>query len=172
MLSERVAGWLATLDAPDFVVAHGGILRALLHLLAGLPPHDAPHLAVPQDRVILFTAQRGADDLSLTRPLPSRLRHWRNRRPHMSHNTFGHLFRVTTWGESHGPAIGCVVDGCPPSIPISEAEIQALSRQAPARAVALHHAAARAGRGEDPLRRVRGRDDRRPGHHRHADRAA
>jgi chorismate synthase len=42
----------------------------------------------------------------------------------MSHNTFGHLFRVTTWGESHGPAIGCVVDGCPPRIPISEAEIQ------------------------------------------------
>jgi len=42
----------------------------------------------------------------------------------MSHNTFGHLFRVTTWGESHGPAIGCVVDGCPPRIPITEAEIQ------------------------------------------------
>jgi chorismate synthase len=42
----------------------------------------------------------------------------------MSHNTFGHLFRVTTWGESHGPAIGCVVDGCPPRISISEAEIQ------------------------------------------------
>ncbi|MBN8996734.1 MAG: chorismate synthase [Rhizobiales bacterium] len=42
----------------------------------------------------------------------------------MSHNTFGHLFRVTTWGESHGPAIGCVVDGCPPRIPLSEAEIQ------------------------------------------------
>ena len=42
----------------------------------------------------------------------------------MSHNTFGHLFRVTTWGESHGPAIGCVVDGCPPKIPITEAEIQ------------------------------------------------
>ncbi len=42
----------------------------------------------------------------------------------MSHNTFGHLFRVTTWGESHGAAIGCVVDGCPPRIPISEAEIQ------------------------------------------------
>jgi chorismate synthase len=34
----------------------------------------------------------------------------------MSHNTFGHLFRVTTWGESHGPALGCVVDGCPPGI--------------------------------------------------------
>jgi len=42
----------------------------------------------------------------------------------MSHNTFGHLFRVTTWGESHGPAIGAVVDGCPPGIPVSEAEIQ------------------------------------------------
>ena len=42
----------------------------------------------------------------------------------MSHNTFGHLFRITTWGESHGPAIGCVVDGCPPGIPISEDEIQ------------------------------------------------
>lgn len=42
----------------------------------------------------------------------------------MSHNTFGHLFRVTTFGESHGPAIGCVVDGCPPLIPISEEEIQ------------------------------------------------
>ncbi|MBA3517262.1 MAG: chorismate synthase [Rhizobiales bacterium] len=42
----------------------------------------------------------------------------------MSHNSFGHLFSVTTWGESHGPAIGCVVDGCPPRIPITEAEIQ------------------------------------------------
>jgi chorismate synthase len=44
----------------------------------------------------------------------------------MSHNTFGHLFRVTTWGESHGPAIGCVVDGCPPLIPLTEADIQPL----------------------------------------------
>ncbi|HEY6440497.1 MAG TPA: chorismate synthase [Acetobacteraceae bacterium] len=42
----------------------------------------------------------------------------------MSHNSFGHLFRVTTWGESHGPAIGCVVDGCPPRISLSEADIQ------------------------------------------------
>ncbi len=42
----------------------------------------------------------------------------------MSHNTFGHLFRVTTWGESHGAAIGCVVDGCPPLIPLSEDDIQ------------------------------------------------
>ena len=43
----------------------------------------------------------------------------------MSHNTFGHLFRVTTWGESHGPAIGAVVDGCPPGIALDAAEIQA-----------------------------------------------
>ena len=42
----------------------------------------------------------------------------------MSHNTFGHLFRVTTWGESHGPALGCVVDGCPPGIAFKLADIQ------------------------------------------------
>ncbi len=42
----------------------------------------------------------------------------------MSHNTFGHLFRFTTWGESHGPALGVVVDGCPPGIPISAEIIQ------------------------------------------------
>ena len=42
----------------------------------------------------------------------------------MSHNSFGHLFRFTTWGESHGPAIGCVVDGCPPRIDLTETDIQ------------------------------------------------
>ncbi|MBV8912341.1 MAG: chorismate synthase, partial [Acetobacteraceae bacterium] len=42
----------------------------------------------------------------------------------MSFNSFGHLFRVTTWGESHGPAIGCVVDGCPPRLRLSEVDIQ------------------------------------------------
>ena len=42
----------------------------------------------------------------------------------MSFNSFGHLFRFTTWGESHGPAIGCVVDGVPPRIALSEADIQ------------------------------------------------
>jgi chorismate synthase len=42
----------------------------------------------------------------------------------MSHNTFGHLFRVTTFGESHGVAIGCVIDGCPPQIPLTVEEIQ------------------------------------------------
>jgi len=42
----------------------------------------------------------------------------------MSLNTFGHLLRFTTWGESHGPAIGAVVDGCPPGLTLSEADIQ------------------------------------------------
>lgn len=42
----------------------------------------------------------------------------------MSHNTFGHLFRVTTFGESHGPMIGGVVDGCPPGVRLDMAAIQ------------------------------------------------
>ena len=42
----------------------------------------------------------------------------------MSINSFGHLFRVTTWGESHGPALGATVDGCPPNIPVDEAMLQ------------------------------------------------
>lgn len=50
----------------------------------------------------------------------------------MSHNTFGHLFRVTTWGESHGAALGCVVDGCPPGIRFTRDDIQAeLDRRRP-----------------------------------------
>ena len=50
----------------------------------------------------------------------------------MSHNTFGHLFRVTTWGESHGAALGCVVDGMPPGIRFTLADIQAeLDRRRP-----------------------------------------
>ena len=42
----------------------------------------------------------------------------------MSINSFGHLFRLTTWGESHGPAIGCVVDGCPPRLDLDESWVQ------------------------------------------------
>ena len=42
----------------------------------------------------------------------------------MSFNTFGHLFRVTTFGESHGPALGCVIDGCPPRLPLAVEDIQ------------------------------------------------
>ena len=54
----------------------------------------------------------------------------------MSGNTFGTLFRITTWGESHGPAVGVVVDGCPPKIPLDESVIQAmLDRRRPGQAV-------------------------------------
>ena len=42
----------------------------------------------------------------------------------MSWNSFGRLLRLTTWGESHGPAIGCVLDGCPPGLPLREEHIQ------------------------------------------------
>ncbi|MGI9390405.1 MAG: chorismate synthase [Boseongicola sp.] len=42
----------------------------------------------------------------------------------MSFNTYGHVFRVTTWGESHGPAIGATIDGCPPGVPLAEADLQ------------------------------------------------
>ena len=50
----------------------------------------------------------------------------------MSFNTFGKVFRFTTWGESHGPAIGCIVDGCPPNIALSEKDIQGdLNRRKP-----------------------------------------
>jgi len=42
----------------------------------------------------------------------------------MADNSFGSLFRFTTFGESHGPAIGCVVDGCPPGLTLSEADLQ------------------------------------------------
>ncbi|MEL7388911.1 MAG: chorismate synthase, partial [Pseudomonadota bacterium] len=42
----------------------------------------------------------------------------------MSFNTFGRMFRVTTWGESHGPALGATVDGCPPGVDVDEAFIQ------------------------------------------------
>jgi len=42
----------------------------------------------------------------------------------MSVNSFGHLFRVTTWGESHGPALGATVDGCPPNVPVEPEMLQ------------------------------------------------
>ncbi|MFH1597118.1 MAG: chorismate synthase [Pseudomonadota bacterium] len=50
----------------------------------------------------------------------------------MAGNTFGQVFRVTTWGESHGPAVGAVIDGCPPRLPLSAAQVQAeLARRRP-----------------------------------------
>ena len=61
----------------------------------------------------------------------------------MAGNTFGTHFTVTSFGESHGPAIGCVVDGCPPGIALAESDIQPdLDRRAP-RAEPPHDATAR-----------------------------
>ena len=59
----------------------------------------------------------------------------------MAGNSFGHLFRVTTWGESHGPEIGCVVDGVPPRIADHRGRYSALDGSAQTRSVALHDTA-------------------------------
>ena len=72
----------------------------------------------------------------------------------MSLNSFGHLFRVTTWGESHGPALGATVDGCPPGVTINEAMIQQwLDKRKPG-TEQIHHAAARSRSGENSFRRI------------------
>ena len=84
----------------------------------------------------------------------------------MSGNTLGRLFCVTSFGESHGPAIGCVVDGCPPGMALAGRRHPARPRPAQARHLAPRDPAPRVRRRGDPVRRVR-----RP-HHRHADRAA
>ena len=69
----------------------------------------------------------------------------------MSINSFGHLLRFTTWGESHGPAIGAVVDGCPPGIELDEAAIQQwLDRRRPGLSRAYQPAAG-ARQGADPV---------------------
>ena len=84
----------------------------------------------------------------------------------MAGNSFGTLFRFTTWGESHGPAIGCVVDGVPPRLPLAEADIQPwLDRRKPGQSRFTTQRREKRP-GQDPVRRVRGRD------HRHADPAA
>ena len=76
----------------------------------------------------------------------------------MSFNSFGRLLRFTTWGESHGPAIGAVVDGCPPGIALSEADIQPwLDKRRPGRAASRRSGASRPG--AHPLRHVRGAHD-------------
>jgi chorismate synthase len=79
----------------------------------------------------------------------------------MSFNTFGHIFRVTTWGESHGPALGATVDGCPPGVPVRRRR-SSTGSTAQARAEQVHHPAARGRRGRDPVGRVRGRLHRHP----------
>lgn len=84
----------------------------------------------------------------------------------MAGNSIGQLFRVTTFGESHGLALGCIVDGVPPGIELTEADLQHdLDRRRPGTS-RYNHAASRAGPGQNSFRRFR-----RP-HHRHQHRAA
>nr|WP_087910436.1 chorismate synthase [Croceicoccus marinus] len=80
----------------------------------------------------------------------------------MSVNSFGRVLRFTTWGESHGPALGAVVDGCPPRIALTERDIQPFMDARRPGHQPLHHPAARTGRGAHPVGRVRRAD------HRHA----
>jgi chorismate synthase len=55
----------------------------------------------------------------------------------MPGNTFGHLFKITTWGEFHGNAVGVVIDGCPPRLPLSDGDIQVmLDRRKPGGSIA------------------------------------
>lgn len=71
----------------------------------------------------------------------------------MAGNTIGQLFRVTTFGESHGLALGCIVDGVPPGIPLTEADLQHdLDRRRPG--TSLYYPAPRTGPGKNSLRRV------------------
>ena len=72
---------------------------------------------------------------------------------------FGQLFRISTWGESHGGGVGVVIDGCPPLLRIREARYPARSRPAPARAERNRHAARGGGPVRDSLGRVRGKND-------------
>ena len=58
----------------------------------------------------------------------------------MAGSTFGNIFKITTWGESHGKALGVVVDGCPAGLPLSEEEIQKyLDRRKPGTVLSLHN---------------------------------
>ena len=82
----------------------------------------------------------------------------------MSGNTFGKLFTVTTFGESHGPALGCIVDGCPPGLALSEADLQPdIDRRRTG--TSRHEPAARTRSGQDSFGCVRRADDGHPDRH-------
>ena len=82
----------------------------------------------------------------------------RKRRRIMGGNSFGSLFRITTWGESHGEALGVVIDGCPPRMELSEEDIQKeMDRRRPGQGKG-NEFQKRGRPGEDPFRSVRGDD--------------
>ena len=147
---------------------------------SGIRPCHARGRRAPADRAgRVFTFSRTSSSrvtrMHVARPFdpgPPRATTPRSRWKPMSFNTFGHLFRVTTFGESHGPAIGCVVDGCPPGIPLTEADIQPyLDKRRPGQSRFTTQR-----QEPDQVRILSGvfKDERdgRAGHHRHADRAA
>ena len=79
----------------------------------------------------------------------------------MAGNSFGAFFRVTTFGESHGVGVGCVIDGCPPLLALDEKRDSARFGSPQARPIKICHAAQRAGRGGNFIRRFRRENDRR-----------
>src|SRR5262245_48975471 len=86
--------------------------------------HVSPACPAARTRPASWTTATRSERLTASVCVSARppLQHGQSRK--MSHNTYGHLFRVTTWGESHGPAIGCVVDGCPPGLSLTPEFIQ------------------------------------------------
>lgn len=77
----------------------------------------------------LGSTHSGAAHRLLRNPIPSqRTQRQRALITHASGSTFGHSFRVTTFGESHGKGVGCVIDGVPPRLPITKEEIQVCSQ--------------------------------------------
>ena len=130
--------------ATPVAVTHGAIIRILRGLFLGLDWQGMNALDETQGVVFRVRGRDGG-------PIGPAAREWANcveRRPgkvrsgsvgparpaegHVALPAFGHLFRVTTFGESHGPAIGCVIDGCPPGIALTEADIQTdLDRRRP-----------------------------------------
>ena len=134
---------LAELSKPAALRDRGGCWFALgdrqLHLGVEEPfrPAEKAHVALASDDLngvrgrlkaagcVIPSGRAGGRAGAVLHPGPVRKSTGvhRGERP-LSHNSFGHLFRVTTWGESHGSAIGAVVDGCPPGLRLSEKDIQ------------------------------------------------
>ena len=140
MVSARMRDWYESLTRDTVVIAHGGTARGLIAYLGIAKPAAAPLLDIAQGRGLCVRGREAhAERMSrmwtgfrtrscamkphLTAAKP-RGTTSRKAETAMSFNTFGHLFRFTSFGESHGAAIGCVVDGCPPRIPLTAADIQ------------------------------------------------
>ncbi len=124
MVSARMRDWYESLARDTVVTAHGGTARGLIAHLGIAKPAAAPLLDIEQGVVYVFEGEKLRVTLDLT-AARARCTNIAQSGTTMSFNTFGHLFRFTSFGESHGAAIGCVVDGCPPRIPLEAADIQA-----------------------------------------------